>query len=57
MMWKTLGFSCTRCLSWFGAHPLLYRDLNDLLSKNRHLEAQIKDGFASQRTGVSCAAR
>ena len=45
--------------AWFFMHTLfelvwqyrfLYRDLNDLLSKNRRLEAQIKDGLLHKTT-------
>ena len=45
--------------TWFFMHTLfelvwqyrfLYRDLNDLLSKNRRLEAQIKDGLLHKTT-------
>ena len=45
--------------AWFFMHSLfelvwqyrfLYRDLNDLLSKNRRLEAQIKDGLLHKTT-------
>jgi AcrR family transcriptional regulator len=45
--------------AWFFMHTLfelvwqyrfLYRDLNDLLSKNRRLEAQIKDGLLRKTT-------
>jgi len=48
--------------SWFFMHSLfelvwryrfVYRDLNDLLSKNRHLEGQVKDILALKETAFS----